>query len=92
VEQPPAREERSRGRAIIAMAIATGICIIALAWFSRRVFTEPISDLYLALPPFLMTFHEEVHRKARGAWYGGTVIWILAEFAATVAVILLSWN
>ena len=45
------------------MALATGISIITLAYFSKRVLAEPIGTLALAAPPFLMTVWEAVYHK-----------------------------
>ena len=72
----------------IQIAIATGICIIVLAYVSKHVLPKPMSELAIAMPPFLMTIFEAVlsrHKdsKITTPWY-----WILTIFAATSIVIL----
>ena len=75
----------------IQMSLATGSCIIVLAYFSKRVLPEPIGYLPLAIPPFITTIFEAVYKKYKGSkictpWY-----WIAAIFIATALVILFSW-
>lgn len=72
----------------IQIALATGICIIVIAYFSKRVLTDPIGNLPTALPPFLMVIFESVHgryknRKILTTWY-----WIVAIFLTTALIIL----
>ncbi len=72
----------------IQIALATGINIIILAYVSKRVLPQPMSELSLAMPPFLMTIYEVVLRRYKDSkictpWY-----WILAIFIATAIVIL----
>lgn len=74
----------------IRISIATGISIIALAYFSKRILPEPLSYLELAAPPFIMTIYEGMlakhkHRKYMQAW-----IWVVAIFIATALVIVLN--
>lgn len=76
----------------IQIALATGISIIVLAYFSKRVFTEPIGYLPLAIPPFVATIYEAVLGKYAGSKICTTWYWIVAIFAATALVIVLAWN
>ena len=43
----------------IQIALAAGMSIIVLAFFSKRVLPEPLSYLELALPPFVALFFAE---------------------------------
>jgi len=47
----------------IQIALATGFSIIILAYFSKRIFPEPIGYLPLAIPPFIATIYEGVIGK-----------------------------
>ncbi len=74
----------------IQIALATGACIIILAYFSKRILPEPIGYLPLAIPPFLaMLFESLMSRKKETnkikAWHVITVI-----FLSTALVILLN--
>ena len=71
----------------IQIALATGICIIMLAIFSKKIFPEPIGYLSLAVPPFIATLFElffEKHKDSKllTPWY-----WVLAILISTVIVI-----
>jgi len=71
----------------IHIATATGISIIVLAYVSKRMLPEPISYLYLAIPPFIMTIYEAVAGKKENARYCRTPYWVAAIFIATILVI-----
>lgn len=77
----PARP--ARGRELLAVASVTGVCIVILAFFSRRVFREPISDVYLAVPPLMMAVHQMALKKAGDAWIWRTSTWVGAIVLAT---------
>jgi hypothetical protein len=47
----------------ILIALATGISIIALAYFSKRVLPREIGFLPSATPPFIMLMYESLHQK-----------------------------
>lgn len=53
------------GSGHIQIALATGISIVVMAYMSKRVMEEPISDLFLAIPPFIMTLYETVLRAKK---------------------------
>ena len=74
----------------IQIALAAGVSILALAYFSKRVLPEPLSYLELAMPPFLATIYEAATKKKEAAWYGRPVVWVLAILLATVLVIVLN--
>lgn len=76
----------------IQISLATGISIIVLAYFSKRILPEPMGYLSLAIPPFIATIYEAVlnknpDSKISTAWY-----WIVAIVFATAIVIIVSWN
>ena len=73
------------------IALATGLSIIALAFFSKRVLPEPLSYLELALPPFLATVFEAVTKKKKAAWFSRPLFGILAILFSTVLVVWLNW-
>jgi predicted histidine transporter YuiF (NhaC family) len=71
----------------IQIALATGISIIVMAIFSKRILPEPIGYLSLAIPPFIATIFElffEKHRDSKllTPWY-----WVLVILISTVIVI-----
>jgi hypothetical protein len=74
----------------IQVALATGICIVALAYFSKRVLPEPIHKLYLAIPPFIMTLYEGFAAKKEHTNYSKTLFWIAAIFVATALIIVVN--
>ena len=74
----------------IQIALAVGVSIIALAYFSKRVLPEPLSYLELAFPPFLGAIFEMATHNAKTAWYTRPLVGVLAVLVATVAVILMN--
>jgi hypothetical protein len=80
------------GNEHIEVAIATGMSIIVLAYFSKRVLPEPIPYLQLAFPPFLMTLFEAAmaSKRSENAWFKKPVLWVAAIIAATIAVIVIN--
>ncbi len=74
----------------IQISIATGLSIITLAYFSKRVLPEPLSYLSLAAPPFIATIYESMLKKHKDKKYMQTWIWIVAILVATALVIILS--
>ncbi len=74
------------------IAMATGVSIIVLAWFSKKVFTEPIGYLPLAVPPFVATIYEAVKKKHKDSRFLKTWYWVVAIMAATALVLALNWN
>lgn len=73
----------------IQIALATGVSIIALAYFSKRVLPEPIGYLPLAIPPFIATIYEAVAAKHKNKKITTTWYWIAAILCATALVIML---
>ncbi len=75
----------------IQISLATGISIIALAYFSKRVLPEPLGYLALAIPPFIATIYESVLGKYKNSKICTTWYWVAAIIFATALVIFLSW-
>jgi predicted histidine transporter YuiF (NhaC family) len=76
----------------IQIALVTGICIIALAYFSKRILPRPIGYLPAAIPPFLMAIYEgfvgrHKNKKITSTWY-----WIVAIILSTAVIIMLHWQ
>jgi len=73
----------------IQIALVTGVCIIILAYFSKRILPEPMSNLLLAIPPFIATVFEMLLGKYQESRFLKIWYWVVAVFAATALVILL---
>ena len=71
----------------IQISLVTGLSILTLAYFSKRVLPEPLSYLELALPPFVATVYEAAIAKKKEAWFGRPIFGILAILLATALVI-----
>jgi predicted histidine transporter YuiF (NhaC family) len=73
----------------IQIALATGLSIVVMAYFSKRVLPQPIGYLPMTIPPFIALIYENVlnkHKKKKiaTAWY-----WVIAIFAVTALIIIL---
>ena len=75
----------------IQIALATGISIIVLAYFSKRVLPKPIGYLPTAIPPFLMVIYEAVKERYKDRRITKVLYWVVAIFLATAIVIILTW-
>jgi hypothetical protein len=75
---------------IIQMALVVGASIITLAYFSKRVLPEPLSNLELALPPLLGALFEGLVQMKKKAWYTRPICGILAVVLSTIVVIALN--
>lgn len=73
----------------IQIALATGLSIIVMAIFSKRVLPEPIGYLSLAIPPFIATMFELFLEKHKDSKFLNPLYWVLAILISTVIVILL---
>ena len=73
----------------IHISLATGISILVLAWFSKRILPQPINYLANAFPPFIMTIYETVYAKHKGKKICTTWYWIVAIFVSTAVVIII---
>ena len=72
----------------IQIALATGICIIILAYVSKRLLPEPIGYLPLAIPPFIAMLYESLSGKYKESKFLKPVYGILVIFASTALVVL----
>jgi hypothetical protein len=76
---------------IIQTALVTGVSIIVLAWFSKRVFAEPLREWELALPAFLFTLWQGLTaRKTAAPWLRRPWIGMLVIAAVTLLIIVLN--
>ena len=71
----------------IQIALVTGICIIVIAWFSKRIIERPVSNLETAVPPFLMALYEGFSIRFKDKKIVITWYWIIAIIAATLLII-----
>jgi hypothetical protein len=72
----------------IQIALATGLSIIVLAYFSKKILPEPIGYLPLAIPPFIATIYEAVANKYKNKKISTTWYWVVAILVATALVIV----
>ena len=72
----------------IQIALATGVSIIALAYFSKRVLPEPIGYLPSAIPPFIALIFEGVLSKHKNKKIATTWYWVAAILCSTVLIII----
>lgn len=75
---------------IIQIALAAGASIVILAYFSKRVLSQPLSTLELALPPFVATLFEAIAKTREDAWYSRPLFGIAAVALSTFLVIALN--
>ena len=73
----------------IQISLATGISILTLAYFSKRVLPQPLSYLEIAAPPFIATIYESLLAKYKDKKIMQTWIWVVAIIVATALVIIL---
>jgi hypothetical protein len=73
----------------IQLALATGISIIALAYFSKRVLSGPIPYLYQAVPAFIAVVAEGVIAEYKNSRFATTWYWVVTILLSTVLVIAL---
>ena len=74
----------------IHISLATGASILILAYVSKKVLSEPLSYLELAIPPFLTVIYETLLDRHKESKYLTTWYWVVAIFIATALVILLN--
>ena len=72
----------------IQIALAAGVSIIVLAYFSKRILPEPIGYLPSAIPPFIAVVYEGVLAKHKNKKLARTWYWIAAIFLATAVIIV----
>jgi len=73
----------------IQIALATGLSIIVMAYFSKRVLPEPIGYLPMTIPPFIALIYENVLNKNKKKKVATALYWVIAIFAVTALIIIL---
>jgi hypothetical protein len=74
----------------LQIALATGVSIIVMAYFSKRILPKPISYLSLAIPPFIASIYEVVAKKYKDKIISTTWYWVITILFATVLIIVLN--
>ena len=72
---------------LIQIALAVGFSIVVLAYFSKNVLDEPLSNLEHALPPFIAVLFQPLANIRKGAWFTRPIVGVLAVLLTTVLVI-----
>lgn len=72
----------------IQIALATGVSIIVMAYFSKRVLQKPIGYLPAAIPPFIALIYEGVLSKYKKKKIATTWYWVAAILITTVIIII----
>ena len=75
----------------VQIALATGISIIVMAYFSKRILPKPIGYVPTAIPPFLMVVYEALLERYKKKKICTTWYWIVAIFSTTAVIIILHW-
>jgi len=75
----------------VQIALATGISIIVMAYFSKRILPKPIGYLPTAIPPFLMVVYEALLERYKTKKICTTWYWVVAIFSTTALIIILYW-
>ncbi len=73
----------------VQIALATGISIIIMAYFSKRVLPKPIGYLPTAIPPFLMVIYEALMGRHKNKKICTTWYWVVAIFFTTAIIIII---
>ena len=73
----------------IQIALATGISIIVMAYFSKKVLPEPIGYLPTAIPPFFMVIYEAIQEKYKNHRISRARYWVTAIFLSTILIIVI---
>jgi predicted histidine transporter YuiF (NhaC family) len=74
----------------IQIALATGVSIVVMAYFSKRVLPEPIGYLPMAIPPFIALVYENVLNKFKKKKIATARYWVIAIFVATALIIIVN--
>lgn len=75
---------------IIQIALVLGASTIILAYFSKRVLVEPLSNLELALPALLATLFQGLGRSRKSSRLSHPWIGMLLIMLVTVLIIVLN--
>ena len=74
----------------IKIAAATGVSIIILAYFSKRILNQPLSNLELAVAPFVAFIYELLLNKHNGSNLLKPLYWVIGIFLITFILIILN--
>ena len=72
------------------MALVLGASTIVLAYFSKRVFVEPLRNWELALPAFVATLFQGFAYKKRVSRFGRP--WIGMLIVVLVTLLIIAFN
>lgn len=72
----------------IRIALATAGCIIVMAYFSKKVFSEPLGYLASAIPPFFMVMYELLIAQHKDHKLMKSSYWIGAILISTAIVLI----
>jgi len=70
------------------IALAAGISILAIATFSKWVFTKPVNPFLLTIPPLIEAAYEGVLKKYKEAKFLKTWYWVCAIILSTAIIII----
>lgn len=71
----------------IQIALASGISIITLSYFSKYVLSTPLSKISMAIPAFVIPIYEYIAHRNEGKRIATPFYWCLAILTATAIVI-----
>lgn len=74
----------------IQLALVSGTSIIALAFISKRVLSEPMGPLILSLPALMVAIAEWLLGKKKKAWYTNLNYWMIAIALTTILIITIN--
>lgn len=72
----------------IQIAFASGVSIVVLAYFSKRVFNEQIGDVILGIPPFIAFIFELILNKYQNSKFAKTWYWVTGIFLSAGIIII----
>ena len=75
---------------MIQMALVIGVSTILLAYFSKRVFAEPLRNWELAIPAFLATLFQGLAASKKTFGFSRPWMGMLMVALATILIIVLN--
>ena len=73
----------------IQISLVTGVSILALAFVSKRMLSEPMGNIYIIIPGLILVAAEGVMGLKKKAWYTNVTYWIIAAVLATSLIVIL---
>jgi hypothetical protein len=73
----------------IQLALVAGICLVAVAYVSKRILPEPMDSLYIKLPALLVVLSETAISFKKKVWYTNVRFWIPAILVVNVSIIVI---